>query len=114
MSKIVGEYILKERIGKGSYAGISGHIKLLYRKSFNNKLLYSIDVYKSIHKQTNEKFAIKVISKEILSEPKLQHGLESEIQIMKEFSHINIVSYIVYLFYKIFINDNVLNMLLQG
>jgi serine/threonine protein kinase len=69
MSKIIGDYILKDRIGKGSYA----------------------DVYRSTHKITGEKYAIKVISKDILIEPKIQNGLESEIQIMKEFSHVNIV-----------------------
>lgn len=93
MSKIVGEYILKERIGKGSYAGVNLSLliylsTILLLHTYTN---YTVDVYKSIHKYSNEKFAIKVISKDILTEPKLQHGLESEIQIMKEFSHINIV-----------------------
>ncbi|KAJ1431863.1 kinase-like domain-containing protein [Ochromonadaceae sp. CCMP2298] len=69
MSKAVGDYVLKEKIGKGSYA----------------------DVYKSYHKHTGHKFAIKTISKEILSEPKLLVGLESEIKIMREFVHENIV-----------------------
>lgn len=69
MSKTVGEYVLKEKIGKGSFA----------------------DVYKGTHKVTGLKYAIKAISKEILSEPKLLAGLESEIKIMREFSHQNIV-----------------------
>jgi serine/threonine-protein kinase ULK/ATG1 len=69
MSKTVGEYVLKEKIGKGSYA----------------------DVYKGTHKVTGLKYAIKAISKDILSEPKLLAGLESEIKIMREFSHENIV-----------------------
>lgn len=69
MSKTVGEYVLKEKIGKGSYA----------------------DVYKGTHKVTGQKFAIKAISKDILSEPKLLAGLESEIKIMREFAHDNIV-----------------------
>lgn len=69
MSKIVGAYQLREKIGKGSFA----------------------DVYKAIHKLTGERFAIKTISKDILLEPKLLVGLESEIQIMKDFVHENIV-----------------------
>lgn len=69
MSKTVGDYQLKEKIGKGSYA----------------------DVYKGTHKVTGVKYAIKAISKDILSEPKLLAGLESEIKIMREFSHENIV-----------------------
>lgn len=69
MSKTVGDYVLKEKIGKGSYA----------------------DVYKGTHKVTGERYAIKTISKDILSEPKLLAGLESEIKIMREFKHENIV-----------------------
>ncbi len=69
MSKTVGDYQLKEKIGKGSYA----------------------DVYKGTHKVTGQKYAIKTISKDILSEPKLLAGLESEIKIMREFVHENIV-----------------------
>ena len=69
MSKTVGDYQLKEKIGKGSYA----------------------DVYKGFHKVTGIKYAIKTMSKENLTEPKLLFGLESEIKIMKEFEHINIV-----------------------
>ncbi len=69
MSKSVGEYVLKEKIGKGSYA----------------------DVYKGVHKITGLKYAIKTICKENLSDPKLLMGLESEIKIMREFFHENIV-----------------------
>lgn len=69
MSKSVGEYQLREKIGKGSYA----------------------DVYKGIHKPTGRVYAIKAISKEILTEQKLIVGLESEIKIMREFAHENIV-----------------------
>lgn len=67
--KTVGDYILKEKIGKGSYA----------------------DVFRGTHRTTGIKYAIKSISKEILSEPKLVAGLESEIKIMREFAHQNIV-----------------------
>jgi serine/threonine-protein kinase ULK/ATG1 len=69
MSKSVGDYILREKIGKGSYA----------------------DVYKGVHKITGINYAIKTIFKENLSDPKLLMGLESEIKIMREFSHQNIV-----------------------
>jgi serine/threonine-protein kinase ULK2 len=69
MSKTVGDYVLKVKIGKGSYA----------------------DVYQGVHKVTGNKYAIKTISKDILSEPKLLAGLESEIKIMREFNHTNIV-----------------------
>ena len=69
MSKSVGEYILKEKIGKGSYA----------------------DVYKGFHKVSGLKYAIKTIFKDNLSDPKLLMGLESEIKIMREFNHENIV-----------------------
>lgn len=69
MSKSVGDYMLKDKIGKGSYA----------------------DVYKGYHKTTSVKHAIKVIFKENLSDPKLLQGLESEIRIMREFNHENIV-----------------------
>jgi serine/threonine-protein kinase ULK/ATG1 len=69
MSKSVGDYILREKIGKGSYA----------------------DVYKGVHKNTGIKYAIKTIFKENLSDPKLLMGLESEIKIMREFAHENIV-----------------------
>lgn len=69
MSKIVGDYQLRDKLGKGSYA----------------------DVYLGIHKVTGAKFAIKTISKLNLTEPKLLAGLESEIKIMKEYNHENIV-----------------------
>lgn len=69
MSKTVGDYILKEKIGKGSYA----------------------DVYRGIHKVSRMSYAIKTIFKENLSDPKLLMGLESEIKIMREFKHVNIV-----------------------
>lgn len=67
--KVVGDYQLKERIGKGNYA----------------------DVYLGSHKTTGQKFAIKAISKDTFSEPKLLAGLESEIRIMREFQHPNIL-----------------------
>jgi serine/threonine protein kinase len=68
--KTVGEYVLTEKIGKGSYA----------------------DVYKGVHKVTMVRYAIKTINKDSLSlEPRLVAGLESEIKIMKEFVHEHIV-----------------------
>ncbi len=69
MYKIVGDYQLVEKIGKGNFA----------------------DVYLGINQKTTQKYAIKVIAKETFHEPKLMSGLEYEIKIMKEFSHLNIV-----------------------
>lgn len=69
MSKWVGKYQLTERIGKGSFA----------------------DVYLGVHSVSKEKYAVKAIAKESLTEPKLLAGLESEIRIMKDFDHINII-----------------------
>ena len=74
MSKTVGNYQLKEKIGKGTYA----------------------DVYKGINKKTGEKYAIKTISKDILSEPKLLAGLKCEIDIMKDFIHPNLLRLVEY------------------
>lgn len=70
MFKQVGDYELKNRIGRGNYA----------------------DVYLGVHVKTREQYAVKVISKEKFSHPKLIAGLESEVKIMKEFNHRNILS----------------------
>ena len=72
--KVVGEYQLTEKIGKGNYA----------------------DVYLGFHKNTGQKYAIKAISKDTFSEPKLLTGLESEIRIMREFQHPNILQLFKY------------------
>lgn len=70
MSKTVGDYQIKEKIGKGSFA----------------------EVYLGVNIHDGKKFAVKVISKELInSEPKLAAGLESEIRIMHEFIHPHIV-----------------------
>jgi serine/threonine-protein kinase ULK/ATG1 len=69
MSKVVGDYQLKEKIGRGSYA----------------------DVYKGVNRLTGCKYAVKAIAKDKLIDPKLLLGLESEIRIMREFRHENIV-----------------------
>lgn len=69
MFKVVGDFHLKHRIGKGNYA----------------------DVYLGEHKTTGKPYAIKVIAKERFSHPKLISGLESEVKIMREFTHRNIV-----------------------
>jgi serine/threonine-protein kinase ULK/ATG1 len=70
MSKTVGDYQIKERIGKGSFA----------------------EVYLGTNLVDGKRYAIKVISKELMnSEPKLAAGLESEIRIMHEFIHPHIV-----------------------
>jgi serine/threonine-protein kinase ULK/ATG1 len=74
MYKVVGDYQLTEKIGKGNFA----------------------DVYLGINSKTQSKYAIKVISKETFAEPKLIAGLDSEIKIMKEFSHRNIVQLFKY------------------
>eukprot|EP01033_Poteriospumella_lacustris_P008377 gene8377-6046_t len=70
MFKQVGDYELKNRIGRGNYA----------------------DVYLGVHVKTREQYAIKVIAKEKFSHPKLIAGLESEVKIMKEFNHRNLLS----------------------
>eukprot|EP01038_Epipyxis_sp_PR26KG_P010953 gene10953-14708_t len=69
MSKSVGDYVLSSRIGKGSFAY----------------------VYRGTHHTYGGEFAIKAISKENLYDRKLISGLESEIKIMQEFKHENIV-----------------------
>lgn len=70
MSKTVGNYIIQSKIGSGSYA----------------------QVYKGINKINNEIYAIKVISKDKLgNDERLYHNLESEIRIMRDYIHINVV-----------------------
>lgn len=69
MLKSVGDYQLTGQIGKGTYA----------------------DVYRGSHKKTGQRYAIKMISKDILSEPRLLAGLRCEIDIMREFENENIV-----------------------
>ena len=69
MYKVVGDYQLTERIGKGNFA----------------------DVYLGTSQKTGNKYAVKVISKETFNDPRLVAGLDAEIKIMKEFSHKNIV-----------------------
>jgi len=68
MSKSVGEYTLTTRLGSGSFA----------------------TVYLGKHTLTNVSMAIKVISRERLNK-KLTENLESEISIMRNFKHPNIV-----------------------
>jgi len=74
MYKVVGDYHLKEKIGKGNFA----------------------DVYLGTHRSTGLKYAIKAISKELFVEPKLLAGLESEIKIMKDLIHPNIIQLFKY------------------
>lgn len=70
MTKTVGDYQLREKIGRGSFA----------------------EVYMGFNMPEGKKYAIKVISRELInSEPKLASGLESEIRIMEEFVHPHIV-----------------------
>jgi serine/threonine-protein kinase ULK/ATG1 len=69
MFKVVGDYQLTEKIGKGNFA----------------------DVYLGTNQKTGSRHAVKVISKETFSDPKLIAGLDAEIKIMKEFTHPNIV-----------------------
>eukprot|EP01031_Cornospumella_fuschlensis_P041266 gene41266-50365_t len=70
MTKTVGDFQLREKIGRGSFA----------------------EVYMGINLPEGKKYAIKVISRELInSEPKLASGLESEIKIMEEFVHPHIV-----------------------
>mmetsp|Transcript_12369 Transcript_12369/g.18759 ORF Transcript_12369/g.18759 Transcript_12369/m.18759 type:complete len:905 (+) Transcript_12369:100-2814(+) len=69
MSKTVGNYILISKLGSGSYA----------------------HVYKAIHNKTNVEYAIKVISREKIESIKLQENLNSEITIMRDYNHMNII-----------------------
>lgn len=65
---VVGEYIVSEEIGKGSFA----------------------TVYKGHHRLTGEPVAIKTVSLSLLS-PKLLSNLDSEITILRTLSHPHIV-----------------------
>lgn len=69
MFKQVSDYELRTKIGRGNYA----------------------DVFLGVHVKTHEQYAIKVIAKDKFQHPKLMAGLESEVKIMKEFAHRNIV-----------------------
>ncbi|CAK4076528.1 unnamed protein product [Aphanomyces euteiches] len=65
---VVGDYVVTARIGSGSFA----------------------IVYKGYHKITNVPVAVKAINKTKLN-PKLLENLESEISIMRQINHPNIV-----------------------
>jgi serine/threonine-protein kinase ULK/ATG1 len=69
MSKIVGDFRLSEKLGRGTYA----------------------DVYKGENMKTGRIYAVKKILKSGLTNPKLVAGLENEIKIGKELVHENIV-----------------------
>jgi serine/threonine-protein kinase ULK/ATG1 len=64
----IGDYIVTARIGSGSFA----------------------IVYRAHHKVTNQPVAVKAINKTKLN-PKLLENLESEISIMRQIDHPNIV-----------------------
>lgn len=49
------------------------------------------DVFKGIHLPTNQRFAVKAISKERIGDRRLQENLTTEIAIMRDMRHINIV-----------------------
>lgn len=65
----VGKYELISRLGEGSYA----------------------KVYRGRDGNTGEEYALKVISKDKLGDPRLQDNLDSEISIMRDYLHENIV-----------------------
>jgi serine/threonine-protein kinase ULK2 len=70
MSKTVGNYVIQSKVGSGSYA----------------------QVYKAVHKSSGEIFAIKMIAKEKLgNDERLYTNLESEIRIMRDYIHPNVV-----------------------
>ena len=50
-----------------------------------------LKVYKAIHNKTNVEYAIKVISREKIESIKLQENLNSEITIMRDYNHMNII-----------------------
>lgn len=67
-SRAVGDYMLHERIGSGSFA----------------------DVWRAEHRVTRNVVAIKEIATDRLNR-KLRQSLESEVSILKRISHRNIV-----------------------
>ena len=70
MSKTVGNYVIETKIGAGNYA----------------------TVYKAVHKINHDIFAIKMIAKEKLgNDERLYANLESEIMIMRDYIHPNVV-----------------------
>jgi serine/threonine protein kinase len=71
-TKQVGDYDIMQRLGRGSFA----------------------DVYYAEHRLDGNRYAIKVISKEKIHDvknPRLQENLETEILIMRDYKHDNIV-----------------------
>ena len=66
---IVGNYQLLTKIGSGSYA----------------------EVYKGIDLRNQNHVALKVISRSKIGHPKLEENLQSEINILRNFNHPNIV-----------------------
>jgi len=66
---IVGNYQLNTRIGCGAYA----------------------EVFSGIDIRSEKSVAIKVIARNKISHTKLQENLQSEIAILRDFNHINIV-----------------------
>lgn len=70
MSKTVGNYSIESKVGAGNYA----------------------TVFKAVHKISHEVFAIKMIAKEKLgNDQRLYANLESEIMIMRNYIHPNVV-----------------------
>ena len=68
MSRMVGDYELRKKVGEGSYSR----------------------VFSAKKQSTNEAVALKMIPKELISNSKLQHNLSNEISIMKKAVHVNI------------------------
>ena len=50
-----------------------------------------LQVYRGVHTKTNANYAVKVIAKEKLGSIKLQENLDSEISIMRDYVHRNVV-----------------------
>ena len=50
-----------------------------------------MQVYKGIHNKTGGHYAVKVIARDKLGSAKLQENLDSEISIMRDYVHRNVV-----------------------
>ena len=62
------KFIIVAELGHGSYA----------------------NVYKGVHIKTSQRFAVKAISKDRISDRRLRANLDTEISIMRDIQHTNI------------------------
>lgn len=69
-SSMVGKYIIKKRIGEGTFA----------------------EVRLAVHADTGEKYAVKIFDRACSPNPNYEESIEREVRIMKSLDHLNIVS----------------------